>query len=79
MPQPKKLEKDRVDLASTTISLLIIEGSQNKNSNKTGTQRQELMKRPWRVAAYWLAFPGFLSILSYGNQNHQLTEGSIHN
>jgi hypothetical protein len=28
--------------------------------SKAGTWRQELMQRPWRGAAYWLAQPAFL-------------------
>jgi hypothetical protein len=36
-------------LAYTSIALLIIEGSQDRNSHRAGTQR------PWRGAAYWLA------------------------
>jgi hypothetical protein len=32
---------------------LITERSQDRNSNRTGTRRQELMQRPWRDAAYW--------------------------
>ena len=33
------------------------EGSQDRNSNRAGSWRQELMQRPWRDAAYWLCFP----------------------
>jgi hypothetical protein len=32
---------------------------------------QELMQRPWRDAAYWLAPHGLLSLLSYRTQDHQ--------
>ena len=35
---------------------------------RTGTWRQELMQRPWS-AAYWLASPGLLSLLSYRTQD----------
>ena len=38
----------------------IIRRSQDRNSNRAGTRRQELMQRPWRKAAYWLAQPGTL-------------------
>jgi len=31
---------------------------------RTGTSRQELMQRPWRNAAYWLAPHSLLSLLS---------------
>jgi len=30
------------------------EGSQNRNSNRAGTGKQELMYRPWMGAASWL-------------------------
>jgi hypothetical protein len=43
---------------------LIIKGSQDWNSTKAGTWRQELMQRPWRNAAYWLAPHGLLILLS---------------
>jgi hypothetical protein len=36
------------------------EGSQNRDSNRAGTWRQELMQRPWRDAAYWLVPQGFV-------------------
>jgi hypothetical protein len=34
------------------------------------TWRQELMQRPWRGAAFWLAPHGLLSLLSYRIQDH---------
>jgi hypothetical protein len=37
---------------------------------KAETQRQELMQRPWRNAAYCLAPHGLLSLLSYIIQDH---------
>ena len=33
------------------------------------------MQRPWRGAAYWLAFHGLLSLLSYRAQDHQPRSG----
>ena len=47
--------------------------------NRTGTWRQELMQRPWRGAAYWLALHGLLSLLSHRTQGHQPRDGAIHN
>jgi hypothetical protein len=51
--------EDRVYLSYSSMSLFIIEGSQNKNSNMAGTWRQELMRRSWRsdaqMFAPWLA------------------------
>jgi hypothetical protein len=40
--------------------LLIIKGRQDRILNREGAWRQELMQRPWRGAAYWLAYPAFL-------------------
>jgi hypothetical protein len=42
----KQLAEERVNLAHASIALLIIEGSQDRNSNWAGTWRQELMQRP---------------------------------
>ena len=58
--------------------LFIIEGSQDRNSNRAGTWRQELIQR-LRSAAYWLSLfpystqvPGIISpILGWGLP-HQL-------
>ena len=52
----KKVGEERVYLVYT----FIIEASQDRYSNRTGAWRQELMQRPWRGAAYWLAQPAFL-------------------
>jgi hypothetical protein len=35
-------------LAYTSTLLFITEGSQDRNSERAGTWRQELMQRPWR-------------------------------
>ena len=47
--------EERVYLAYTPILLFIIEGSQGRNLSREGIWRQELMKRSWRGAAYWIA------------------------
>ena len=49
-------------LYSAYISTLmfITKGSQDWNSHRAGTWRQELMQGPRRDAAYWLAQPAFL-------------------
>ena len=53
--------------------------SQDRHPNRAGTWRQELMQRPWRGAAYWLAPHGLLSLLSYRNLDHQPRDGITHN
>jgi hypothetical protein len=51
----KQAGEKRVHLAYTSILLFIIKGSQDRNSNQAETWKQELMQRPWRDGAYWLA------------------------
>jgi hypothetical protein len=53
---PKQLREETVYLAYTSTSVFIIKGSQDRNSNRIGAWKQELMQRPWRRAAYGL-FP----------------------
>ena len=60
------------------LSLFIIEGSQDRNSNRAGTWRQELMQRPWSSAAHWLAPHGLIRLLSYRTQDHQIRDGTTH-
>jgi hypothetical protein len=51
---------EKVYLTHTSTPLSFIKRSQDKDSNRAGTWRQELMKKPWRGAPYWLAHPAFL-------------------
>jgi hypothetical protein len=51
----KQVGEGRVYLAYTSTSLFITKGSQDRNSNRIGTRRQGLIKKPWRDAASWLA------------------------
>jgi hypothetical protein len=44
--------EERVYLAYISTLLLIIEGSQDRNSHRVGTWRQKLMQMPWMGAAY---------------------------
>ena len=74
MPQ-KQVGEERVDLAYTSRSWSIIEGTKNRNSNRAGSWRQELMQRPWRGATYRFALHGLFSLLSYRTQDHQPRDG----
>jgi hypothetical protein len=75
----KQVGEERVYLAYTSTLLFITKGSQDWNSHRAGTWRQELLQRPWRGAAYWLAFPGLLSLLFYRTQDHQPRDVTTHN
>jgi hypothetical protein len=44
-----QVAEDRVYSAYTSTMLFITKGSQDRNSYRAGTWRQELMQRPWRV------------------------------
>ena len=61
----KQVGEERVYVAYTSALLFITEGSQDRNSNRAGTWRQELMQRSWRNAAYWLAHHDLLKLLYY--------------
>jgi hypothetical protein len=51
----KQVGEEKVYSAYTSTLLFITKGSQDRNSHRPGTWRQELLQRPWRNAAYWLA------------------------
>ena len=61
----------KVYSAYTSTLLFITKESQDRNSHRVGTWKQDLMQRPWMGAAYWLASPGFLSLISYRTQDYQ--------
>ena len=75
----KEVEEERVYSAYTSTLLFITKGSQDRNSSRAGTWRQKLIQRPWRGAAYWIASPGLLSLLSYRTQDYQPRDGATHN
>jgi hypothetical protein len=75
----KQVGEERVYSAYTSTLLFITKGSQDRNSHRAGTWRQELMQRPWRGAAYWLASPGLLHLISYRIQDYQPRDGTTYN
>jgi hypothetical protein len=67
----KKLdEEERVYSPYTSMVLLITKESQDRNSHRAGTCKQELMQRSWRATAYWIASPGLLSLPFYRTQDY---------
>ena len=62
---PKQVGEERAYLAYTSTSLFIIERSQDRNSSRAESWRQELMQKPWRGASYWLVPYGLLSLFSH--------------
>jgi hypothetical protein len=75
----KQVGEERVYLAYTSTWLFITKGSQEWNSHRARTWRQELMQKPWRGATCWIASPGLLSLLSYRTQDHQPRDGTTYN
>jgi hypothetical protein len=70
----KQVEEERVYSAYTSTLLFITKVSQDRNSHRAGTWRQELMQRTWRVL-----LTGLLSLLSYRPQDYQPRDGTTHN
>jgi hypothetical protein len=56
----KQFGKERPTLSNLCSSLKEV---------RAGTWKQELVQRPWRAVAYWLAHHGLLSLLSYRAQD----------
>ena len=71
--------EERVSLAYTFTLLFITKGSQNRNSNREGTWKQELIHRPWRGGDYWVVLHGLLKPASYKTQDHQPRDGITYN
>lgn len=74
----KQPGEERLYLAYISTSLFTDE-SLDRNSNRTGTCRLELMQRPRRGAAYWLVLYGLLSLFSYKIWDHQPRDDTTHN
>jgi hypothetical protein len=75
----KQIGEEKVYSAYTSSLLFITKRNKDRNPHRAETWRQELMQRPWRSAAYWLASPGLLSFLSYRISDHQPRDGTTHN
>jgi hypothetical protein len=59
----KQVGEERVCPAYTFRSKSIPGGSQDRNSGRAGTWKQELMQRPWTGAIHWFASHGLLILL----------------
>ena len=70
----KQGEEERFYSACTSTLHFITKGSEDRNINRVGTWRQQLMQRPWRVL-----FIGLLSLLSYRTQDYQARQGTTPN
>jgi hypothetical protein len=72
----KQVGEERIYSAYTPTFLFITKGSQDRNSHRAGSWRQELMQKPWRVllTGSWLD-----SLMSYKTQDHQPRDGTSHN
>jgi hypothetical protein len=70
----KQVGEERVYSAYTSTLLLIIEGSQDRNSEQeTGARRS------WYKSHGGLLLTGLLSLLSYRTQDHQPRDDTTHN
>ena len=68
----KQVGEERVYSAYNTTLLLITKGSLGRNLKaRTDAEAME-------SAAYWLAFLGLLSLLSYRTQDYQARDGNTH-
>jgi hypothetical protein len=74
----KQNKKQKTNMGRKRFILLTSEGSQNWNSNRAGTWRQELMQRPWRVLFTGL-LSSLFSLLCYRAQNLQPRDAPTHN
>jgi hypothetical protein len=62
-----------------SVLLCIIREIQDRNSNRAGTLRQKVMQGQWRGAAYRLTPHNVLNLHSYGTQDPQPMDATIHN
>jgi len=68
----EQVREKKVSSAYTSTLLLITKGSWDRNSNRTGSWRQELRQRLWSGTAHRLAPHVLLSLLSYRTQTTTL-------
>lgn len=64
--------------AYRSISASITEGSQARNSKKVRIWRQELLQRPWKSSAYWLALHDLHILSPPGTQDPQSRDSTAH-
>ena len=74
----KQVGEERVYLAYTSTFLFITEGCQDRNSNRAGSQRQELMQRPCRGAIYWVTSHGLFIPPYYRTHDHLSRDSTTH-
>jgi hypothetical protein len=71
--------RDQSVLGEERVYFILHLKSPSLGEAMAGTWRQELLKRPWRNAAYWLAPLGLPSLLSYRMQDHLPRSSITHN
>jgi hypothetical protein len=74
----KQVGEEKVYSAYTSVWLFIMERSQDRNSNRTVTCRQELMQTHGVLLTGVLP-RGLLNLLFYRTRDQQLKGGPIHN
>lgn len=55
----------------TSTSAFIINRNQDRNSNKAGPKKHEMMQSSWTSATYWLAARTLLRLASHKNPDYQ--------
>jgi hypothetical protein len=73
----KQVGEERVYLAYTFH--IVVDHERKSGQELKQVRKQELMQRLWMDVTYWLASPGWLSLLSYRTQDYQLRDIMTHN